>query len=229
MQRSCAALAFVAACLAAVPAHSWATTPATIGPVLDGAFASVNTYWQQTEAAAGRPAPSARHVWVPPGAHVNTACGVQADDNSAFYCATDDTIYISETFASGLSNGTLTNLPGEQAGFGRAAGVVAVDYVVAHEYGHNIQQETGTLVGHARALPTELNADCLAGTWAAWAYKRGQLTSSDLQQMLAAAAAVGDFEMLSPQHHGTPEERRDAVQTGIRAGSPSGCASYLQQ
>ena len=229
MQRTCAALAFVAALLVVVPAHTWATTPANIGPVLDGAFASVDTYWHQTEAAAGRPAPSAHHVWMPPGARVNTACGVQTDDNSAFYCATDDTIYISEAFAGALSEGTLTGLPGEQAGFGRAAGDVAVDYVVAHEYGHNIQQETGTLVGRTRALPTELNADCLAGTWAAWAHERGHLTSSDLQQMLDAASAVGDFEMLSPEHHGTPQERRNAVQTGIRGGSPSACDSYLQQ
>ena len=229
MQRSCAALAFAAALLVAVPAHSRAATPTTIGPVLDGAFASVDTYWHQTEAAAGRPAPSAGHVWVPSGGHVSTACGAAADDNSAFYCATDDTIYIGEAFASGLANGTLTGLPGQQAGFGRAAGDVAVDYVVAHEYGHNMQQETGTLVGHTRALPTELNADCLAGTWAGWANKRGQLTSSDLQQMLDAAAAVGDFEMLSREHHGTPQERRDAVQTGIRGGTPSACDSYLQQ
>jgi len=228
-RRICAALSLVALLLVAGPQQAGATAPANIAPVLDSALASVDTYWHQTQAAAGRPAPSVRHVWVVPGARIDTACGVQADDNTAFYCGADDTIYIAEAFAGALSEGVLAGLPGQQAGAGRAAGDFAVAYVVAHEYAHNIQQENGTLVGRTRALPTELNADCLAGTWTRWRYGQGGLDPDDILQVLDTAQAVGDFDFLSPQHHGTPQERRDALLTGLRSGSPAACDPYLVQ
>jgi predicted metalloprotease len=189
---------------------------------------SVDTYWHQTFAAAGRPAPSVQHVWVAPGAKVDTACGAQAADSSAFYCPTDDTIYIGQAFASAIDHGVASGLPGQQAGFGRAVGDFAVAYVVAHEYGHNVQAETGQLAGRTRALPTELNADCLAGTWASWSYGQGKLTDADVKQAVDAALAVGDFDYLSPQHHGTPTERRDALLTGLHDGHWSACDRYLK-
>jgi uncharacterized protein len=76
-------------------------------------------------------------------------------------------------------------------------------------------------------LPTELNADCLAGTWLAWDAAHNNLTPADTQQVLDAALAVGDFDFMSPQHHGTPEQRRDAVMTGLKSGSPPACDVYL--
>jgi predicted metalloprotease len=209
------------------PPQARAADQPPITPLLDNVLASVDTYWHQTQAAAGRPAPSVRHVWVVPGGRLDTACGAQAGDYSAFYCPTDDTIYIGQTFAGAIDHGLMKGLPGQQAGFGRAVGDFAVAYVVAHEYAHNVQQENGALSGRTRALPTELNADCLAGTWASWAYGQGRLKQGDVQQALDAALAVGDFDLLSPQHHGTPSERRDALLTGLRNGSPSACDGYL--
>jgi predicted metalloprotease len=73
----------------------------------------------------------------------------------------------------------------------------------------------------------ELNADCLAGTWAKWADAQGRLDAGDIQEALDAALAVGDFDFLSSQHHGTPEERRDALMTGLRSGRPPACDPYL--
>ena len=204
------------------------STPQAVTPFLDDVLSSVDTYWHQTDAADGRPAPSVSHDWVAPGTKVATACGAQADDNAAFYCPTDDTIYIGQTFAGSLYEGVAQGLPGEKAGFGHAAGDFAVAYVVAHEYGHNVQQELGELTNRRTAEPTELNADCLAGTWGAWAYKHGQLTTGDEQEALDAALAVGDFDFLSPNHHGTPQQRHDALQTGLQTGSPAACDKYLQ-
>jgi predicted metalloprotease len=166
-------------------------------------------------------------VWVVPGGQVDTACGAQASDEAAFYCSADDTIYIGQAFARALYDGTAAGLPGEKAGFGHAAGGFALAYVVAHEYAHNVQQESGALVGRARALPIELNADCLAGTYARWDYNQGGLDDAGVQQALDAALAVGDFQFLSPQHHGTPTQRRDAVLTGFRGVHPSACDAYL--
>jgi uncharacterized protein len=239
--RLCAALSLVAALLvlgsppqaraagqAAILPHLDASDPAAIAPYLDDVLASVDAYWHETDAAAGRPAPSVRHAWVVPGGRVDTACGAQADDSSAFYCPPDDTIYVGQAFARAIYDGVVAGLPGQQAGFGRAAGDFAVAYVVAHEYGHNVQEERGILAGRTRVLPTELNADCLAGTWTKWRYAQGGLDQSDVQEALDAALAVGDFDFLNPQHHGTPEERRDALMTGMDSGSPSACDQYLQ-
>jgi len=209
------------------PAQARAAEPTTMAPLLDADLASVDAYWHQTLAADGRPAPSAGHVWVVPGGQVDTACGAQASDEAAFYCSADDTIYIGQAFARALYDGTAAGLPGEKAGFGHAAGGFALAYVVAHEYAHNVQQESGALVGRARALPIELNADCLAGTWMRWDYGQGKLDATGVQAALDAALAVGDFDLLSPQHHGTPQERRDAVLTGVRGGSTQACNRYL--
>ena len=101
------------------------------------------------------------------------------------------------------------------------------DGEVADEYGHNTQQEAGKLTGRRSALPTELNADCLAGTWGHWAYGQGQLDPGDTQEALDAALAVGDFDYLSPQHHGTPQQRQDALQTGLNSDTTAACDKYL--
>jgi predicted metalloprotease len=227
-QRICTVVSLLAVLLlVGGPSRARAATPPTIVPLLDNALASVDAYWHETLAAAGRPAPSVRHDWVVPGGRVATACGVQAGDNAAFYCSADDTIYVGQAFAAALRDGVLKGLPGEQAGFGRAAGDFAVEYVVAHEYAHNVQQESGILAGHEWALPTELNADCLAGTWARWDDVHGWLHPGDMKEALDAALAAGDFAFLSPEHHGTPQERRDALLTGFRSGKPSACDPYL--
>jgi predicted metalloprotease len=239
-RRICAALTLFAVLivLLAGPSPARAAEPGTIAPFraesaaiapfLDNVLASVDTYWHETLAAAGRPAPSVGHAWVVPGGRLDTACGVQAGDDAAFYCPADDTIYVGQAFARALYDGVIQGLPGQRAGYGRAAGDFAVAYVVAHEYAHDVQQESGVLAGRTRALPTELNADCLAGTWARWADAQGRLDPGDLQEAIDTALAVGDFDVLNPQHHGTPVERRDALLTGLRSGSPSACDTYLQ-
>jgi predicted metalloprotease len=214
--------------------RAWAAAPAPIAPeavtpFLDGVLASVDTYWRQEQAAEGRPAPLVGHVWVLPGAKVDTGCGVPAGDDAAFYCPTDDTIYIGQAFAGALYNGVAKGLPGQQAGFGQAAGAFAVGYVIAHEYAHNIQQEDGVPAPRRSVLPLELNADCLAGTYARWDYERGGLDAAGVNEALDAALAVGDFQFLSPQHHGTPQERRNAVLAGFRGAAPSACDSYLKR
>ena len=229
-RRICAALSlFVVLLLLGGGPSSAQAAPAPITPFLDGVLGSVDDYWHETQAAAGRPAPSVLHSWVVPGAQVDSACGVPAGDDAAFYCPVDDTIYVGQAFASALYDGVFEGLPGQKAGYGKAAGDFAVAYVVAHEYAHNVQEEAGLLAGRTRALPTELNADCLAGTWARWEYGKGKLTDADVQEALDAALAVGDFDYFNPQHHGTPKERHDALQTGMQSTSTSACDQYLQR
>ena len=73
----------------------------------------------------------------------------------------------------------------------------------------------------------ELQADCYAGTWAKSAYEENRLEDGDVQEALDAALAVGDFQEDNPSHHGTPEQREEAWNSGFEAGDPSSCSKYL--
>ena len=88
-------------------------------------------------------------------------------DSAAAYCPGDDTIYVSQQFATDIYNGALDHaLPGSSQGYGRTIGDFAVAYIVAHEYAHQIQDELGALQQYGQRLPTmafELQADCYAG------------------------------------------------------------------
>lgn len=201
----------------------------TIDAFLTEVLQSVDRYWTRTFAAAGRPEPRVSYSWVPPGRQAATACQVVADDSAAFYCTGDDTIYVAERFASDLLRGVQRGLPGESAGYGRAAGDFGVAYVVAHEYAHNLQDELGLNTARPRlgTAPFELQADCLAGSWGNSVYEEGKLQPGDVEEAINTALAVGDFDYEGPNHHGTPDQRREAWELGFRSGEPSRCSRYV--
>src|SRR3954469_4547145 len=197
---------------------------------LTDVLGSVDRYWTRTLAAGGRPEPRVAYVWVPPGRTVDTACGAPADENAAFYCPNDDTIYFSEALAARLWDGVAGNFPGERAGYGHAVGDFGVAYVVAHEYAHNVQNELGLFrLGEQQlgAKPFELQADCMAGLWGNSVYREGKLQPGDVEEALSTATAAGDFDYANAQHHGTPEERRPAWLAGYRSGDPTTCGRYM--
>jgi predicted metalloprotease len=203
--------------------------PTTIDAFLTELLKDIDRYWTTTFRTAGLPEPQVRYSWVEPGGAILTGCGVPADDRAGLYCSADDTIYVAQQFASDLYRGLAEGLPGESAGYGRAAGDFAVAYVLAHEYAHNLQSELGIFDNSvtASAKPYELHADCLAGTWAHSVYEKGLLEPGDLEEATNAALAVGDFDVGNAQHHGTPQERRDALLLGFNSGEPSQCSQYL--
>ncbi len=203
--------------------------PQTVDQFLTDLINDVDRYWTRTFATADLPEPRVSYVWVPPGATRFTGCGEPANDRSAFYCPADDTIYVAQVFAAGLYEGVVRGLPGESAGYGRAAGDFAVAYVVAHEYAHNLQQELGVFDNRVaeNAKPFELQADCMAGLWAHSVFAAGDLQPGDLEEATNAALAVGDFDVGNAQHHGTPEERRAALLTGFESGDPSVCSRFV--
>jgi predicted metalloprotease len=183
----------------------------------------VDAFWTRELADAGLPEPRVTYAWIPEGQTVGSACG-ELGDGAAAYCPGDDTIFISEPFATAIYTGALDRaLPGSAQGFGGTAGDFAVAYIVAHEYGHQIQHELGLF---ERSVPTvrfELQADCFAGSWARSAYDEDRLEQGDLDEALNAALAVGDFEYDSAGHHGTPEQRRAAWMSGFESGDPAAC------
>jgi uncharacterized protein len=190
---------------------------------------SVDAYWTKTLTAAGRPEPRVSYVWVEPGDILRTGCGVAADDSAAFFCPSDDTVYVAVVLASRLWRGIANDFPGQRAGYGHAVGDFGLAYVVAHEYAHNVQQELGLYTQSPRlgAEPFELQADCMAGLWGNSVYREGRIEQSDIEEALSTATAAGDFDYGNAQHHGTPDQRRAAWLDGFRSGDPAACARYV--
>jgi len=207
--------------------------PTTMEQFLTAVTKDVDSYWTKTFKASGLPEPRVGYKWIPAGQTAASACG-DADgtlgDSAAAYCPGDDTIYISEKFATDIYDGALDQaLPGSSRGYGKTIGDFSVAYIVAHEYGHEVQDELG-LFDQNPNVPTmnfELQADCYAGTWAKSANDAGRLEDGDVDEALQAALAVGDFDTSNPGHHGTPEQREEAWRNGFEAGDPSACSSYL--
>jgi predicted metalloprotease len=195
--------------LSTARAFDGGSEPQTMEQFLTAVTQDVDAYWTRTFEAADLPEPRVTYQWIPAGQTAASACdgGQGMGDGAAAYCPSDDTIYISERFASG---------------FGNEIGDFAVAFIVAHEYGHQIQDELGLF---ERGLPTvtlELQADCFAGTWARSAENR--LEEGDIQEALDTALAVGDYETGAAGHHGTPEQRKEAWTRGFEAGDPAVCS-----
>jgi uncharacterized protein len=211
------------------PASRGRTETTRVEDYLLEVLRSVDRYWTRTLEAAGRPEPRVAYVWVEPGDILRTGCGVAADDSAAFYCPSDDTVYVAVVLASRLWRGIASDFPGERAGYGHAVGDFGLAYVVAHEYAHNVQQELGLYTQSPRlgAEPFELQADCMAGLWGNSVYREGRIQQSDIQEALSTAAAAGDFDYGNVQHHGTPDQRRAAWLDGFRSGDPAVCARYV--
>jgi uncharacterized protein len=211
------------------------TQPQTMEEFLTAVTTDVDAHWTKVFEASGLAEPRVSYAWIPAGQTAASACGGESGtlgDSAAAYCPGEDTIYISQQFATDIYDGSLDHaLPGSSQGYGRTTGDFAVAYIVAHEYGHQIQDELGLFERYGQQVPTmafELQADCYAGAWANSAYQENRLEDGDVEEALDAALAVGDFDTASPGHHGTPEQRREAWTRGFESGDPSACSTYLE-
>ena len=219
--------------LGAVPAGADAqdAPPQSMEQFLTDVTEDVDAYWTKVFEASGLEEPRVAYNWIPAGQTAASACGGTMGDSAAAYCSGDDTIYVSQQFATDIYNGALDHaLPGSSQGYGRTMGDFAVAYIVAHEYAHQVQDELGLFQQYGQQLPTmafELQADCWAGTWAQSASEENRLEDGDVQEALDAALAVGDFDTGNPGHHGTPEQREEAWSAGFQSGDPSSCNQYL--
>jgi predicted metalloprotease len=194
-----------------------------------GVINSVQSFWQEN-LPGYRPA---KTVFF--SGSVSTACGNASSAVGPFYCPADEQVYIDLGFYEDLRNR-----------FGANGGPFAEAYVIAHEYGHHVENLTGVL-GRARSRSTgpesegvrvELQADCLAGMWANGAVNTGfieELNDQDIRDGLSAAAAVGDDRIqetsggrVDPESwtHGSAEQRQRWFLTGYRASSISSCDTF---
>jgi predicted metalloprotease len=173
---------------------------------------------------------------------VGTGCGSATSDVGPFYCPVDQTAYFDTDFFQVLVDQ-----------FGSSGGPLAQEYVVAHEFGHHVQNLQGNL-GRAQhgaqgaggnGVRTELQADCYAGVWAHYASITKQestgvpylepLSDKDIQDALSAAASVGDDRIqrratgrTNPESwtHGSSEQRQHWFTAGYQTGDPNQCDTF---
>lgn len=205
-----------------------------------GASASLEDYWQEAAPdELGVPYASPQD-FVLFDQSVNTACGGATSATGPFYCPPDQTIYLDVTFYDEL-----------ETRFGADAGPLAQMYVVAHEWGHHVQNLAGVLERSqdgqtgptSNAVRVELQADCFAGAWVGDASETTDAsgvsllrtpTQAEVDQALSAAAAVGDDRIqqstqgqVTPHTftHGSSEQRQRWFVTGYEQG-PAACDTF---
>ena len=159
---------------------------------------------------------------------VQSACGLAESATGPFYCPSDQKVYLDTSFFRQMQ--TQLGAPGD---FARA-------YVIAHEVGHHVQNELGTMEkvnsrearasekqANALSVKLELQADFYAGVWAHYAQERGLVEPGDIAEALGAASAVGDDRLQEESQgyvvpdsftHGTSRQRQQWFTRGLQTG-----------
>ncbi len=201
-----------------------------------GTVNSVQAYWA-TELPRHGTAYSPANTVLYSGS-AQSSCGTASNQVGPFYCPLDRKVYIDASFFNELTSR-----------FGADDGALAQEYVVAHEYGHHVQDLLGVLDAaqsdpqgaDSGSVRVELMADCLAGVWARHATETKDaqgdaflrpLTQKDIASALSAASAVGDDRIqraaqgrVTPESwtHGSSAQRQRWFTAGYQSGALDSC------
>jgi len=168
-----------------------------------------------------------------------TGCGMGSPETGPFYCPADQLVYIDLGFLQQIENQ-----------FVGSTSDLAEQYILAHEYGHHVQNVLGTNAqvqdasrrdpGRANqySVALELQADCYAGVWVGDANRRGLLDDpSEIQEAIRAAEGVGDDRIqqrtsgrIDPERwtHGSAEQRRTWFLRGFTTVDPRQCDTFAE-
>jgi len=202
-------------------------------------LADTESVWSGVFAEAGRRYPATTLVLYR-GSTVS-GCGPASARMGPFYCPEDQKVYVDLGFFEDMNNE-----------YG-AGGDFAQAYVLAHEIGHHIQNQEGTLAQVQKAkqqvkgevkknqlqVRLELQADCYAGIWANHAHRQFDiLEEGDLEEALVAAAAIGDdrlqkqargFAIPHTFTHGSSKQRAEWFARGVKNGRLSDCETFAAE
>lgn len=201
---------------------------------------SIQEYWQGELPRLGARYTDVPTVWF--SGQVATGCGPATSGQGPFYCPADKKVYIDLSFYNDL-----------KTQFGAQGGLFVDAYVLAHEYGHHVQDLLGTeakvqagITGpRSGSVRLELQADCYAGVWAHHATTTpgpdgqvliSQITRQDVARALDTAGRIGDDYIethlgnghVTPSQftHGTSAEREKWFSTGYQVGNPNACNTF---
>ena len=199
----------------------------------------VQTFWADYFTKSGRQYPQTTLVLF--SDQTQSGCGIASSETGPFYCPSDQKVYLDAGFFDEL-----------QSRFG-APGDFAQAYVIAHEFGHHVQDALGTMdkvaaeqqstPGQANELSVrlELQADCYAGVWAhsVWASPDQanveSITDADVLEAVKAAQAVGDDRIQQQATgtidkeswtHGSADQRAKWFNTGFKQGTIESCDTF---
>jgi predicted metalloprotease len=201
---------------------------------------SVQAYWRTELPKLGARYTTVDTVWF--SGQVSTGCGAADSGTGPFYCPADNLVYIDLTFYNDL-----------KSQFGAKGGLFVDAYVLAHEYGHHVQDLLGTsdkvkagaTGATSGSVRLELQADCYAGVWANHATRTpdpngdvliSDITANDISRALDTAARIGDDYIQthlgsggvdkSKFTHGTSAQRKKWFSTGYQKGDPTSCDTF---
>jgi predicted metalloprotease len=193
---------------------------------------SIQAYWTDTFAASGNQYQRVNTILF--SGATSSGCGTASAATGPFYCPTDRLVYLDLDFFTEL-----------RTRFGAQGGSLAQGYVLAHEYGHHVQDLLGSLSGggggegaQGQSVRTELQADCFAGVWANHAASTKflePLTAAQIADALDAASAVGDDRIqqassgeVNPDTwtHGSSDQRKHWFSSGYQTGDPGACDTF---
>ncbi len=196
------------------------------------ALASLNETWEPLFRQANIPFEQPLLTFIE-GGQVRTGCGMASSAMGPFYCPADNSINIDVSFYDQMA---------QQMG---AGGDFARYYVMAHEYGHHVQNLTG-LAAQVRSVQQqnpsqanqlqvrmELMADCYAGVWAG--RNRSRIEAGDFEEGMRAANAIGDDTLLRNAGrrvnqesftHGSSAQRMEWLRKGISTGDEDQCDTF---
>jgi predicted metalloprotease len=195
------------------------------------ALSSLNSTWQPVFQQAGVPFKQPTLVFYQGG--TRSGCGSASSSMGPFYCPGDQSIYIDTSFYDEM-NHKLGAGPGDFARY----------YVIAHEYGHHVQNLTGVAQQMSSAMQqnprranqlsvlVELQADCYAGVWAG--KNRNLIEPGDFEEGMQAANAIGDDTLthgaVAPDNftHGTSQQRMAALRMGMQSADDTACDKIVQ-